>query len=126
DRDLVLAGHHRPDVEEAPLPYSKVALLDDRDPAARLEQGAPADLEAGVVERLEHVPLHRKPHEELAAHRVQVDARLAPGERVALVPAPLLGEELRLRVVHAAAGTLRGREGARRLGRAGSTMPERK
>src|SRR5205085_5150889 len=102
--------------EEAALADAHAARVGDRDPAARLEQRAVADRQAPVVERLEHVPLHREAHEEAAAHGVQVDARLPDRAAVALVPLPLLGPELGLGVVHAAAATFLERPaGARRL-----------
>ena len=52
--------------------------------------------------------MHRPARERLAAHELPVDPRPVPGQRVALVPAPLLGPQ---------PGSARGRSGARSSGR---------
>ena len=61
---------------------------------SRLEQHVLAELQAAVEQHLEHVAVHRPAAEGAAARELVVDARAVPGQRVALVPAPLLRPEL--------------------------------
>src|SRR2546421_9058718 len=93
---LQRSDHHR-DVEEGLLadPYPRGRR--GRDPHVRLEQRVGADLEPALAQRLEHVAVHRPARERVAAHELPVDARPVPGQRVALVPAPLLRPQHQLR-----------------------------
>ena len=65
-----------------------------------------AELEAAVGEHLEHVAVDRPARESAALRELVVDAGAVPGQRVALVPAPLLRPQLE--VVHAAQDAMQG------------------
>src|SRR4029077_12668211 len=90
DLDQLLGGEHHAHVQEAALadPHARAPRRGDPDP--RLEQHAAPDIEAPFAQRLQHVSVHRPAQQRLAAHELPVDARSVPGQRVALVVAPLL------------------------------------
>ena len=90
DGHLVGGGDHRADVQERAGPIRTRAPSEMVIQHVGLEQGVLPDRQPAVVERLEHVALDRVAHEPAAAQRVPVDAGAAPGQGVALVPAPLL------------------------------------
>ena len=69
-------------------------------PDARLEQHVRADLEPPLAQHLQHVAVHRPAAERAAAGELRVDADAVPGQRVALVPAPLLQPQLEVRGIH--------------------------
>src|SRR3954453_21539492 len=105
-------GDHHADVEERPLADPHARRRGRRDPDVGLEQRARADLQAPVAQRLEHVAVDRPARERLAIGELPVDPRAVPGQRVALVPAPLLPPEPRPPRVHGTgssqrAGTVR-------------------
>jgi hypothetical protein len=55
-----------------------------------------ADFQAPVAERLQDVAVDRPAAERPPARKLAVDADAVPGERIALVPPPLLPPELRV------------------------------
>src|SRR5947199_367706 len=54
------------------------------------------DLQPTLPQRAEHVSVHGPAHERLPAHELPVNPRPVPGQRVLLIPKPLLGPELQL------------------------------
>ena len=76
-------------LRKQPAPISIRAPGRQGQPAAGLEQGAFADRQPPLVERLQHLALDRVADEEAAAGGVAVDPPAPQAPVVALVPAPL-------------------------------------
>ena len=91
DLDELDGGDHHAEVEEASRRRSRIRAGRGRgQPDAGLEQDVLAELEASLEQHLEHVAVDRPAGERAPARELVVDARAVPGQRVALVPAPLL------------------------------------
>ena len=100
DLDELDRGDLDAEVEECPAADADPPGRHRGQPDVRLEQHVRAELEPPLLQHLEHVALHRPAAERLAARELQMDARAVPGQRVALVPAPLLRPQLQLCGVH--------------------------
>ena len=96
DLDQLLGSEHHGEVEKSPGADAHARAPRRGDPHVRLEQRPRTDLEPPLAQRLEHVAVHGPAHEGLAAHELPVDPRPIPRQRVALIPAPLLGPQSRL------------------------------
>jgi hypothetical protein len=94
DLDQPDRGHHHRDVEEGAGADPDAGLVGRGQPHVGLQQGVLADHEPSLAERLEHVAVQRPACERPAASELAVNPDPVPGQRVALVPAPLLPPEL--------------------------------
>ena len=90
DLDVLDRGHHHADVEERLRADDDASRIRRGQPDVRLEQRVLSHLEAALPERLEHVAVQRPAREGLPPGQLPVNPRTVPGQRVALVPAPLL------------------------------------
>ena len=127
DLDQLLGGDHHAHVQELPAPIRTRAL-----PGAVIHTPGSSSTPAPTSRRPSRsasstLPWTRPAHEGLAAHELPVDPRPVPGQRAALVPAPLLRPQAQPRARASApsapltAATLaRRRRGARRLCLAGA------
>ena len=123
DLDQLVRGHHHAFVQERAGADPHARATRRGDPDARLEQRPRPDLQAALAQRLEHVAVHRPAHEGLAAHELPVDLRAVPGQRVALIPAPLLRPQPRLRSqIASAASAPMSAPRRRRLARVGGCL----
>ena len=88
------------EVEEGAAADADAAGRHRRQPHAGLEQHVRAELEPALLEHLEHVAVDGPAAERLAAGELEVDPRAVPGQRIALVPTPLLRPQLEPLRVH--------------------------
>jgi hypothetical protein len=93
DLDQLNGRHHHRDVEEAAGADPDARVVGRREPHVRLDQRVLAYLEPPLVEGLQHVAVQGPARERSPAGELAVDPDSVPGERVALVPAPLLPPE---------------------------------
>ena len=94
DLDQLDGGDLDAEVEEAAAADADAGGRHRGQPHARLEQDVRAELQPPLLQHLEHVAVDGPAAERLAAGELEVDPRAVPGQRVALVPAPLLRPQL--------------------------------